>query len=467
MLQNLTNFFSLITNGMIKSTPDKTDLIALGSKDPRYQGGYKPTAITYENLKASVLSDLSEEKGCGVKFGLNWASVGPKVSFKKPDYAIDYRDVIIPGWLELTRKNNQGLYNAAQESGWDQNVSPVSTQWNSQFTDLANYGWSSLANIIDRGFGVFYDALDQSLGCEVVGKELVLRETDSGRMWIIKFTEWTQGGNGGGFAYDRWEIFPLTYFYRPFQSPYTVDKVSEGLIIKRDNYRGLYNAALETRYDSDCDKSPLGTEWNSLYTDSVNYGTTNMANVRNRKYGTWREAVNANPPGAVSDNLALVMHDLSTDLYWLVFFTYWAANGNNGEFSYIRQLIPQDCGIEFNDGSVMTSAANANTACCPTIDNDGNTIIDNVGANLVSIGAGAGHLIDNFSGMVMINDHFSGRVETWIAGSGDAVLLGYTAVGSGVPTSTMTMSGSGYVWTNNDNLNGPFTIAVIKTRTGS
>jgi len=50
MLQNLTNFFSLITGRQIKQTAANDDLIALGTKDNRFNGGYRPTAITVKDL---------------------------------------------------------------------------------------------------------------------------------------------------------------------------------------------------------------------------------------------------------------------------------------------------------------------------------------------------------------------------------------------------------------------------------
>jgi hypothetical protein len=54
MLQNLTNFFSLITGRQIKQTPANDDLVALGTKDHRFTGGYRPTAITVQDLMASL-----------------------------------------------------------------------------------------------------------------------------------------------------------------------------------------------------------------------------------------------------------------------------------------------------------------------------------------------------------------------------------------------------------------------------
>lgn len=45
MLNNLTNFFNLITGRRIKRTLERTDLIPLGTRDSSFGGGYKPTAI--------------------------------------------------------------------------------------------------------------------------------------------------------------------------------------------------------------------------------------------------------------------------------------------------------------------------------------------------------------------------------------------------------------------------------------
>ena len=54
MLNNLTNFFNLITGKMIKTKPEGTDLIPLGTKHPGYDGGYAPTAITVADFAAGL-----------------------------------------------------------------------------------------------------------------------------------------------------------------------------------------------------------------------------------------------------------------------------------------------------------------------------------------------------------------------------------------------------------------------------
>lgn len=54
MLQNITNFFNLIRGNKIKTTPDGSDLIPLGTRDPRYDGFYQPTGITVDDFVASL-----------------------------------------------------------------------------------------------------------------------------------------------------------------------------------------------------------------------------------------------------------------------------------------------------------------------------------------------------------------------------------------------------------------------------
>jgi hypothetical protein len=58
MLQNLTNFFNLITNRKIKKTLDNKDLLAIGTPDARFDGGYQPTAISYEDLEAQIAASV-------------------------------------------------------------------------------------------------------------------------------------------------------------------------------------------------------------------------------------------------------------------------------------------------------------------------------------------------------------------------------------------------------------------------
>ena len=56
MLNNITNFFNLLTNRRIKTTIEPCDLIALGVYDPRTPGIYQPAAISISSLTSAQQS---------------------------------------------------------------------------------------------------------------------------------------------------------------------------------------------------------------------------------------------------------------------------------------------------------------------------------------------------------------------------------------------------------------------------
>jgi len=70
MLNNLSNFFNIITGKMIKKIAEPTDLLPLGTRDSRYGGNYKPTAISI----ADFITQLNIEPDVAV-VGLSiWAN---------------------------------------------------------------------------------------------------------------------------------------------------------------------------------------------------------------------------------------------------------------------------------------------------------------------------------------------------------------------------------------------------------
>jgi hypothetical protein len=394
----------------------------------------------------------------------NFKTASQKVTFTKTNYG-NQVDVIIPGVLEITRGNNQGIYNAAVEGSFNYN-SPANTDWNSKYTDQDRHGWNNLENVNLRTYDNWQNSTDGYPAYMTEDKiEFVVHEITTDRYFLLKFFQWTKGNNGGGFKYERYEIYPSTTFTRPDYEETIVDKISAGLTIKRDSYGGgIYNSVYEQQYNDDSYLSPLYTEWNSFYTDPSLNGFSDLTNLRQRKYDTFRQALDGN----VGNNIIgtdLIMHDLTTDLFWKFTFTQWTGGGNGGGLEYTRVLIPQDQHITFADGSVLSSAS-IPTSSGPVVDSQGNLIIADSSNNTVSVGAGASHDIPDFSGMLIVNDHYNGAVETWICGGGGtAVLLGNTPYGPGV--GDVTINGNGYTWTNTNNQLGPFTFTVIKTRSGS
>lgn len=84
MLNNLTNFFNLIRGRKIKTTPDGSDLIPLGTRDPRYDGSYQPTGITVDDFVASLppagVQSVTDNGGGGVSVN-NADPLNPIVGF--------------------------------------------------------------------------------------------------------------------------------------------------------------------------------------------------------------------------------------------------------------------------------------------------------------------------------------------------------------------------------------------------
>ena len=99
----------------------------------------------------------------------------------------------------ITRDNNQGIYNPYRDDGWSSSVSPSGTLWNID-------GWTDLSDIESRTYTAFNSAFGGGLGNRVVGTECVMYLPDNGKYYAVKFTQWTQNNQGGGFAYTRQEL---------------------------------------------------------------------------------------------------------------------------------------------------------------------------------------------------------------------------------------------------------------------
>ena len=132
--------------------------------------------------------------------------VDDTVNFVKSNYG--YETDVVSSGVTITRGLQGGIYNANVESSWDEEISPSGTTWNSEYNAAGgDYGWLNLDTVDSRTFGTFYDALDQNIGNNILGLELVMYDETTDEYWAVKFTSWTQGqgGNtqGGGFEYER------------------------------------------------------------------------------------------------------------------------------------------------------------------------------------------------------------------------------------------------------------------------
>ncbi len=146
--------------------------------------------------------------------------------FKKENYAtannIDVIEDDSTLQIGITRGNNNGIYNPFTEEGWDENVSPQGTLWN---TD----GWDDLTDIETRIYTNFYAAYNGGLGNRVPGSKAVMYVPSIGKYYAIQWLSWTQNNQGGGFSYLRYEI-DLTKLNEGVKFPDgTVLKTAEGI----------------------------------------------------------------------------------------------------------------------------------------------------------------------------------------------------------------------------------------------
>jgi len=155
------------------------------------------------------------------------------------------------------------------------------------------FGWDDLTNIEERNYDDWRDALDGNVGNNIIGTELIM-SSSTNQYFKIKFNEWTQNAEGGGFAYERTEIdrsgtvigSTVTFIKNDYTS--SVDIIVSGsLELTRGNQNGIYNIAEEEDYENGV--SPIGTVWNSVYTaDNINYSFNNNSiqnNFNNNEIG--------------------------------------------------------------------------------------------------------------------------------------------------------------------------------------
>lgn len=133
-----------------------------------------------------------------------WA--GPSVNFTRPNDSDETIDILIvddgdgAGVAIARNSNQQGIFNPYREEGWNSSASPSGTLWNID-------GWTDLSDVESRNYQPLYQAFGSGgLGNKIVGTECVMYLPDNGKYYAIKFNSWTQGGNGGGFAYTRREL---------------------------------------------------------------------------------------------------------------------------------------------------------------------------------------------------------------------------------------------------------------------
>lgn len=153
--------------------------------------------------------------------------------------------------------------------------SPYGTLWNRD-------GWADLTDYNTTRVYTDWAATSGYNPPSMVGEEWVMFDYINTKYYKIKFTAWTPGNAGGGFAYNREEILtpstfgPLVSFTKPDFATGTVDAIDTGLTIKRKNNQGIFNAASETGY-----------VFNGFYYGTGSSGPATFDNTNDLYIGTW------------------------------------------------------------------------------------------------------------------------------------------------------------------------------------
>ena len=370
---DILNWVYLLKNKLVKTTvqdPEK-DLLVLGNNVSYVKRGdkYQSYGMTVQDFATYVNESVAGN--CPIEMNFKPGSIGEKVSFRKESGTNPNtnKDIIIPGLLEITRGNGGGgIYNIAVEPNYNTgNDSPQYTFWNTQYVDPANTSWASLWDVQNRTYTDWRGAVDVPPGLyappQYVGISSVMKYDDGNtvRYWLIMFTEWGVGQyNEYGFAYDRYEILPAVDFSQPSASntntPNVIDILSDGVHITRAYTGGtLYNTVNEPYSNNGV--SPRNTKWNSIFTDSrTGYsGYTDLSNLESRVYTDFYNAldqqVGNNIPGT-----DLIMHDMTTNLYYKVDFTQWAQGcGGDGQPGGVIGYDILDPGAGYPNGSYAIS----------------------------------------------------------------------------------------------------------------
>lgn len=215
--------YSSYFNGSSYIRSAGTDIWQLGTDDFTVESWVNPTSLsgrksivgTYDGANGGWALSLKQPTG-------GTPTYGPEVTFDKSNYGNEV-DVIIPGVLEITRGDQNGIYNIALENYYNRSASPANTLWNrcSNFIDYGYDGycqdgdsnnWNNICNYATRTYGVWVPyATNGSYNTpSIIGKELIMKHVPTNRYWLIKFTYWRRGPyageGGGGFSYTRKEI---------------------------------------------------------------------------------------------------------------------------------------------------------------------------------------------------------------------------------------------------------------------
>jgi hypothetical protein len=176
----------------------------------------------------------------------------------------------------------------------------------------------------------------------------------------VKFTQWTQYNNGGGFSYERTKVYPTggptIYFTKINYQPKVDVIIEDRLEITRENNQAIYNAAVDNGWSNN---TPYGTQWNSIYTQT-DFSFENN-DIQDKFKGNYiLEGFYSNSIGYGFSN-----NELSTDFSSNITATYVYDNNFYGS-AYLNEIGDffegNNIGDEFNSNKVGANFYSNNIA---------------------------------------------------------------------------------------------------------
>jgi hypothetical protein len=229
-------------------------------------------------------------------------------------------DIVSDG-VQITRSYEGGaLYNSLFESENNYGVSPANTRWNSEFTDSRTgySGFNDLSNLESRVYTSFVHALDEQVGNNLPGTDLIMHDLTTDLYHKVVFDDWAQGCGGNG------NIGPggVTSY----------DTIESGSGYEEGSY-----------YITAVGGSGTGLEVYVYTSGGISVIEDNSSSFgQNYQVGD----ILTFPYPGVTDVITIEVTEICS----------------MGGFAYTRTVIPQSCGIKFADGTVLNTASVSSSA---------------------------------------------------------------------------------------------------------
>ena len=198
----------------------------------------------------------------------SYGSVGLGFNYTKVNYASN--DSSNWDWISddvaLFRNNNQGLFNAVSQSGWQENI--TGTLWGPPGSfDLTEFtsNWRTLqCNLYN----------DCSYSNNLPGNHQTLYIQSTGEFFDIEYTSWQCCQAGGGFAYTRTKYNDVV-----IKDQLVVQLEDQGYQVEVDTVRYDYTGDYETH------SVPTNAVWTTIIARGANGGISGRHSQNSRKRG--------------------------------------------------------------------------------------------------------------------------------------------------------------------------------------